>query len=180
MKKVLAIIVSIILTLSIACDGIYLAITNSISEKTIKKNIKTNLLNSNNLEEINYKDEILKTLPQTSSVDEETINKLLESPTVEQNLTELANSVYNYNLTGDESAKYTENQIIDLVEKDLDKILAEIDYEATAEEKQQAIDYIKTNSETLIEKIYSIDINELESKNLDLDSLNLEKVTLEE
>ena len=84
----------------------------------------------------------------------------MENETADNIITDIVNSIYDYNLTGDESYKYTNTQIINLVEENIDKVLSEIDYQITAEERQEVIDYTKNNTDYIIDTIYKTDIGD--------------------
>ena len=92
--------------------------------------------------------------------DEETIIKFMENETADNIITDIVNSIYDYNLTGDESYKYTKQQIINLVEDNMDKILKEINYPITSEERQEVLDYTYNNTTYIIDTIYSTDIGD--------------------
>ncbi len=160
MKKISIMIFSIILTITIISTNLYTAIANSIKEETIKTNIKTNLLTGFIYDDQGNKTEIFKTILRLTTLDEETIIKLMENETAGKILTDIVNSIYDYNLTGDETVKYTKDQIISIVEDNMDQVLAEINYNITPQDRQEVINYTKTHTDYIIDTIYSTDIGD--------------------
>ena len=84
----------------------------------------------------------------------------MENETADEIITDVVNSIYDYNLTGDPSYKYTKQQVIDIVEDNMDKILIEIDYKITANDRQEVLDYTYNNTDYIIDTIYSTDIGD--------------------
>ena len=84
----------------------------------------------------------------------------MENETADEKITDVVNSIYDYNLTGDASYKYTKQQVIDIVEDNMDKILIEIDYKITASDRQEVLDYTYNNTDYIINTIYSTDIGD--------------------
>ena len=160
MKIKCASFLSGILIVMIVFSGSYLAISNSLSSKTIEKNIRTNLLEGFIYDENGNKTAIFQRIVDLTGLDEETVIKLMENTTVDEILTDIVNSIYDYNLTGDESYKYTAEQIISIVEDNIDKVLSEIDYDITIAERNEAINYTKTHTTYIIDSIYSTDIGD--------------------
>ena len=66
----------------------------------------------------------------------------MENETANDILTDIVNSIYDYNLTGDESVKYTGEDIIRIVEDNMDQVLSEINYTISAQDRQEVIDYV--------------------------------------
>lgn len=160
MKSILIAICSFLLAVAIIGTNLYTAITNSLKEETIRANIKTELLTGFIYDDNGNKTEIFQTILRLTTLDEATVIKLMENETADQILTDAVNSVYDYNLTGDESVKYTSAKIIKIVEDNMDKILSEINYNITAQERQEILDYTKTHTDYIIETIYSTDIGD--------------------
>ena len=160
MKKVLISLLSIILTTAIIIEITYTSLADSITENKIKESIKENLLTGFIYDDNGNKTEIFNTILRLTKLDEETVIKIMENETADNIITDIVNSIYDYNLTGDESYKYTNTQIINLVEENIDKVLSEIDYQITAEERQEVIDYTKNNTDYIIDTIYKTDIGD--------------------
>lgn len=160
MKKSPITILSVILTISIIVQITYISLADSITENKIKESIKDNLLTGFVYDDHGNKTEIFNTILRLTKLDEETIIKLIENETADKIITDFVNSIYDYNLTGDDSYKYTEPEIIKLVEDNMDKILSEIDYPITDKERKQVLDYTHNNTDYIIETIYSTDIGD--------------------
>ena len=160
MKKVLISLLSIILTTAIIIEITYTSLADSITENKIKESIKEILLTGFIYDDNGNKTEIFNTILRLTKLDEETVIKIMENETADNIITDIVNSIYDYNLTRDESYKYTNTQIINLVEENIDKVLSEIDYPITAEERQEVIDYTKNNTDYIIDTIYKTDIGD--------------------
>lgn len=158
MKKLINIILETLLIISIFCTITYNAIAKSITQETIKENIKTNLLTGFIYDDNGNRTEIFNTILRLTNLDEDLIIRFMENETANDIITDIVNSIYDYNLTGDESYKYKSTQIIKLVEDNIDKITTEINYPLTPKERQEVIDYTKNNTEYIIDTIYKTDI----------------------
>lgn len=160
MKKIFICILSIVLTITIITTIIYTSIANSLKEETVKSSIRENLLTGFIYDDNGNKTEIFKTILELTTLDEETVIKLIENEKANEILTDIVNSIYDYNLTGEESYKYTPEQIIDIVESNMDQILTEINYNISQQDRKEVINYTKTNTNYIIDTIYSTDIGD--------------------
>lgn len=160
MKKVAISICGICLAITIIGTNIYNSIANSIQRDSIKTNIKNNLLTGFIYDDNGNKTEIFKTIVRLTTLDEETVIKLMENETADEILTDIVNSIYDYNLTGDESVKYQKEDIIRIVEDNMDKVLSEINYTISASDRQEVIDYTHNNTQYIIDTIYATDIGD--------------------
>lgn len=160
MKKIFICILSIVLTITIITTTIYTSIANSLKEETVKSSIRENLLTGFIYDDNGNKTEIFKTILELTTLDEETVIKLIENEKANEILTDIVNSIYDYNLTGEESYKYTPEQIIDIVESNMDQILTEINYNISQQDRKEVINYTKTNTNYIIDTIYSTDIGD--------------------
>lgn len=160
MKKISLSILSFLLGLTLITHITYTSIANSLTTNKIKESIKENLLKGFIYDDNGNKTEIFKTILRLTTLDEETIIKLMENETADEIITDVVNSIYDYNLTGDSSYKYTKQQVIDIVEDNMDKILIEIDYKITASDRQEVLDYTYNNTDYIINTIYSTDIGD--------------------
>ena len=84
----------------------------------------------------------------------------MNNETANNILTDIVNSIYDYNLTGEEKYKYTSKQIIDIVENNMDKVLSEINYNISEEDRQSVINYTKNHTDDIIDTIYKTDIGD--------------------
>ena len=160
MKKISLSILSFLLGLTLITHITYTSIANSLTTNKIKESIKENLLKGFIYDDNGNKTEIFKTILRLTTLDEETIIKLMENETADEIITDVVNSIYDYNLTGDAGYKYTKQQVIDIVEDNMDKILIEIDYKITASDRQKVLDYTYNNTDYIINTIYSTDIGD--------------------
>ena len=160
MRRISINILSFILVVSIITQVTYTSIASSITENKIKESIKENLLTGFIYDDNGNKTEIFNTILRLTKLDEETVIKFMENPTADEIITDAVNSIYDYNLTGDPNYKYTRTKIISLVEDNMDKILAEINYPITKEERQEVLDYTYDNTDYIIDTIYKTDIGD--------------------
>lgn len=160
MKKIITALLSITLTIAIIFTITYTSISSSITETKIKESIKNNLLTGLIYDDNGNKTEIFNTIVRLTTLDEETVIRLMENETADEIITDIVDSIYDYNLTGDESVKYTGDEIIEIVEDNIDKVLSEIDYPITAKEREETINYTKTHTDYILETIYSTDIGD--------------------
>lgn len=158
MKKIITTILCILLTITIIAEITYTSLANSITENKIKESIKNNLLTGLIYDDNGNKTEIFNTILRLTTLDEETVIKLMENETADNIITDIVNSIYDYNLTGDESVKYTKDEIISIVENNIDKVLSEINYPITEKEREETINYTKTHTDYILETIYNTDI----------------------
>ena len=160
MKRVLVTIASILLVPAIILSSLYYSFANSIKEETIRENIKKELLTGFIYDDNGNKTEIFNTIVRLTKLDEETVIKLMENETANDIITDVVDSIYDYNLTGDSSYKYTKAKIISIVEDNIDQVLSEIDYPITTSERSEAINYTKNNTDYILDVIYSTDIGD--------------------
>ena len=160
MKKTIINILATILTITIIITNIYISITKSISPESIKINISNNLLSGFVYDDNGNKTEIFNTILKLTQLDEETVIKIMENDTADKIITDIVNSIYDYNLTGDETYKYKKQEIIDIVENNIDKIMNEINYNLTQEERNYAINYTKNNTQYILDTIYNTNIGD--------------------
>ncbi|MCI6265332.1 MAG: hypothetical protein MR598_00610 [Erysipelotrichaceae bacterium] len=160
MKKIITTTLSILLALTIILEITYTSLSNSITENKIKESIKNNLLTGLIYDDNGNKTEIFNTIVRLTTLDEDTVIRLMENETADGIITDIVNSIYDYNLTGDESVKYTGDEIISIVEDNIDKVLSEINYPITKEEREETITYTKTHTDYILDTIYSTDIGD--------------------
>ena len=122
MKKVITVILSLLLSLSIILEIGYVSLSNAITENKVKESIKKTLLTGFIYDKNGNKTEIFNTILRLTTLDEDTVVKIMNNETANNILTDIVNSIYDYNLTGEEKYKYTSKQIIDIVENNIDKV----------------------------------------------------------
>ena len=158
MKKILTSILSILLVASVIIQVTYASLADSITESKIKESIKSNLLVGFIYDDNGNKTEIFNTILRLTTLKEETVIKLMENEKADEIITDVLDSPYDYNLTGDQTYQYTEAEIIQLVEDNMDQILKEINYHITERERREVLSYTKNNTKYIIDTIYSTNI----------------------
>jgi hypothetical protein len=150
----------IIFTLTLTFTIIYTSISSSITEKQLKT-ASNNMVKSGLI----YNDdksytEIFKTILKLTNLSEEDALKIINLDYIKEELTNIVNSIYEYNITGDESVKYTNEKIIELVENNIKKVTNDINYNLSEKDKNEAIKYTKENINYISNTIYSTDIGD--------------------
>ena len=149
----------ILLSTSVSLTITYSAISTSINTKNLKETSRNFVKNG-----IIYNDnnttytEIFKTIVKLTKLKEEDILKALILDYVDEIVTDIVNSIYEYNITGNDNVKYTKEKIIKLVEDNLEKIAIDINYNLTEKEKEDIFKYIKENTDYILNTIYSTNI----------------------
>ena len=148
----------ILLSISISLTITYSAISTSINTKSLKE-ASRNFVRSG----IIYNDddtytEIFKTIVKLTKLNEEDILKALKLDYVNEIVTDIVNSIYEYNITGNDNVKYTKEKIIKLVEDNLERIAIDINYNLTEKEKKDVFKYTKENTDYILNTIYSTNI----------------------
>ena len=160
MKKVIKSIVGFLFAVVIVIEIAYAAIANSITDVKIRESIKDNLLTGLIYDAHGNRTEIFNTILRLTKLDEETVVKLMENETADNIITDIVDSIYDYNLTGDASVKYTGEEIINIVDDNMDKVLSEIDYHITASDREEVMEYTRNNTDYILDTIYSTDIGD--------------------
>lgn len=160
MKNFFIKLLGVILGIAIIFESCFVSLANSISDNVVRESIKTQLLTGFIYEDDGSKTEIFNTIVRLTKLDEETVIKLMENETANEIITDIVDSIYDYNLTGDVSYKYTGDRIINIVEDNIDKVLSEIEYDITASDREEVIEYTKNNTDYILDVIYSTDIGD--------------------
>lgn len=137
---------------------IYFSFASSIREDVIRESIKKELLTGFIYEDDGRKTEIFNTIVRLTHLSEEDVIKLMENETANDIITDFVDSIYDYNLTGDVSYKYTKDRLIEIVDVNFDKVLSEIGYNYSANDKKDVIDYVRDNIDYILDTIYATDI----------------------
>lgn len=148
----------ILLSISVSSTITYSAISTSINTKSLKE-ASRNFVRSG----IIYNDddtytEIFKTIVKLTKLNEEDILKALKLDYVNEIVTDIVNSIYEYNITGNDNVKYSKEEIIKLVEDNLERISIDINYNLTEKEKEDVFKYTKENTDYILNTIYSTNI----------------------
>lgn len=160
MKKFLISFVSIILVLLVVSLNLFTAVSKSIRSDVIHSNLESKFFNNFIYDDNGNKTEIFKTILKLTTLDEDVVVRLMQHETVDNILTDIVNSIYDYNLTGDKSYKYTRERIIKIVEDNIVTVTNDIDYKLTDKEVNDSIKYTKENTDYIIDTIYSTDIGD--------------------
>ena len=160
MKKISLNILYFLLVLTTVGEIFYVSLSSAITTTRIKETIKENLLEGFIYNDNGTKTEIFNTILRLTTLDEETVIKLMENETADNIITDVVNSIYDYNLTGDARYKYTKTKIISLVEDNIDKVLAEINYNISEEDRKAALDYTYGNTDYILKVIYDTNIGD--------------------
>lgn len=143
---------------------IYTSISNSITTSSIKTTSK-NLVKSGLIyNDDNTYTDIFNTILKLTPLTEQQVLDMMNLDYVEEILTDIVDSIYEYNLTGDESIKYTKEQIITLVEDYIVRVTTDINYPLTDNDKEEAIKYTKENTDYIINTIYQTNIGDWKSE----------------
>ena len=160
MKKISLNILYFLLVLTTVGEIFYISLSSAITTTRIKETIKENLLEGFIYNDNGTKTEIFNTILRLTTLDEETVIKLMENETADNIITDVVNSIYDYNLTGDARYKYTKTKIISLVEDNMDKVLAEINYNISEKDRKAALDYTYGNTDYILKVIYDTNIGD--------------------
>lgn len=160
MKGFVIKVLGVILGIFVVCECLFISVANSISDSVVRDSIKNNLLTGFIYEDDGNKTEIFNTIVRLTKLDEETVIKLMENDTANEIITDVVDSIYDYNLTGDVSYKYTRDKVVGIVEDNIDKILDEIGYYISDEDRREVINYTRNNTDYILDVIYSTDIGD--------------------
>ena len=153
-NKLLLILLSISIIITITYTSISSSITNEslkeISNNIVKKGIIYN--------DDNTYTEIFKTIVKLTNLNEEDIKRALNLDYVNEIVTDIVNSIYEYNITGNSEVKYTKERIINIVKENLNKVAKDINYNLTEKEEKDIIKYNKDNINYIIDTIYNTNI----------------------
>ena len=87
-RKIITTLLCIILTLLIIIEISYTSIAKAISKQDIKQSIKTNFLTGLMYDNNGNKTEIFNTILELTTLDEETVKKLMENETADEIITD--------------------------------------------------------------------------------------------
>lgn len=158
MKKNKNIILTILLSISLLTTILYTSISNNITRKSIKTASSAVVTSGLIYNDDNTYTDIFKTIVKLTGLSEEQVLKMMKLDYVEKILTDIVNSVYEYNLTQDESVKYSKEQIIKITEDNITNVTNDIDYPLSENDLNEAIKYTKNNTDYILETIYQTNI----------------------
>lgn len=146
---------------------IYTSISNSITTKSLKTTSKNLVQTGLIYNDDNTYTDIFNTILKLTPLTEQQALDMMNLDYVEEILTDIVNSIYDYNLTGDETVKYTKEEIIKLVEDNIVKVTTDINYPLSNQDKIEAINYTKENTNYIIDTIYQTNIGDWKNDNND-------------
>ena len=158
MNKSKNIILTILLSISLLTTILYTSISNNITRKSIKTASSAVVASGLIYNDDNTYTDIFKTIVKLTDLSEEQVLKMMKLDYVEKILTDIVNSVYEYNLTQDESVKYSKEQIIKITEDNITNVTNDIDYPLSENDLNEAIKYTKNNTDYILETIYQTNI----------------------
>ncbi|MBQ6494374.1 MAG: hypothetical protein IJI49_00040 [Bacilli bacterium] len=158
-------ILLILLSISLIATIIYTSISSSITSENLKvisnKVVREGIIYN----EDNSYTEIFKTIVKLTKLNEEDVKKALKLDYVDEIVTDIVNSIYEYNITGNNDVKYTKERIINIVIENLDKVASDINYNLTEKDREDIINYTKNNTNYIIDTIYKTNIGSWRPKN---------------
>ncbi len=160
MKHFIIKVLGVFLGVLVVGECCFIGIANSISDNVVRESIKRELLTGFIYEDDGRKTEIFNTIVRLTKLDEDVVIRLMENETANEIITDVVDSIYDYNLTGDASYKYTEDKVINIVVDNIDKVLSEIEYYISDDDREAAIRYTKNNTDYILDVIYSTDIGD--------------------
>lgn len=146
---------------------IYISISNSITTKSLKTTSKNLVQTGLIYNDDNTYTDIFNTILKLTPLTEQQTLDMMNLDYVEEILTDIVNSIYDYNLTGDETVKYTKEKIIKLVEDNIVKVTTDINYPLSNQDKIEAINYTKENTDYIMDTIYQTNIGDWKNDNND-------------
>ena len=146
---------------------IYTSISNSITTKSLKTTSKNLVQTGLIYNDDNTYTDIFNTILKLTNLTEQQALDMMNLDYVEEILTDIVNSIYDYNLTGDETVKYTKEEIIKLIEDNIVKVTTDINYPLSNQDKIEAINYTKENTDYIIDTIYQTNIGDWKNDNND-------------
>ena len=160
-------LLSILLSISIIITIIYSSISTSINTKSLKETSRNFVKNGIIYNNDNTYTEIFNTIVKLTTLNEEYIINALKLDYVNDIITDIVNSIYEYNITGNENVKYTKEKIIQLIEESLEKIAKDINYNLNNNDKENILKYTKENIDYIINTIYNTNIGNWRPTNND-------------
>lgn len=150
-----------LLTTTILYTSISTSITTTSLKTASKKLVKSGLIYNDDKTYTDIFNTILKLTPLT----EQQALDMMKLDYVEKILTDIVDSIYEYNLTKDTTVKYTKDQIITLVEDYIVRVTTDINYPLSEDDKNKAINYTEENTDYIIDTIYQTNIGNWKSDN---------------
>lgn len=167
MKNIKNTILTSIFVILLSTTIIYTSISNSLTKSSLKSAsrnlVKTGLIYNDD----NTYTDIFNTILKLTPLTEQQAKDMVNLDYVEEILTDIIDSIYEYNLTGDETVKYKDEEIIKLVEDYIVQVTTDINYQLSETDRIEAIKYTHENIDYIMETIYATDIGDWKSDNND-------------
>lgn len=167
MKNIKNTILTSIFIILLSTTIIYTSISNSLTKSSLKSAsrnlVKTGLIYNDD----NTYTDIFNTILKLTPLTEQQAIDMVNLDYVEEILTDIVDSIYEYNLTGDETVKYKDEEIIKLVEDYIVQVTTDINYPLSETDRIEAIKYTHENIDYIMETIYATDIGDWKSDNND-------------
>lgn len=150
MKKLMNIILIILLAIIELTTITYLTLKITVSRNNINKIIKATTNNITNNKEI--VDDLTNKINKETNIDKRVIESTLNSKTAQDVLSNITSNVIDYKLG--KSDKMTKEELNELAENNIDKVISESGYNISDREKENILNNIKNNGNYIIESIY--------------------------
>lgn len=150
MKKLINIILIILLATIELTTITYLTLKITISRNNINKIIKATTNNITSNKEI--VDNLTNKINKETNIDKRVIESTLNSKTAQDVLSDITSNVIDYKLG--KSDKMTKEELNELAENNIDKVISESGYNISDREKENILNNIKNNGNYIIESIY--------------------------
>ena len=150
MKKIINIILIILLAIIELTTITYLTLKITVSRDNINKIIKATTNNITNNKEI--VDDLANKINKETNIDKRVIESTLNSKTAQDVLSDITSNVIDYKLG--KSDKMTKEELNELAENNIDKVISESGYNISDREKENILNNIKNNGNYIIESIY--------------------------
>lgn len=150
MKKLMNIILIILLAIIELTTITYLTLKITVSRNNINKIIKATTNNITNNKEI--VDDLTNKINKETNIDKRVIESTLNSKTAQDVLSDITSNVIDYKLG--KSDKMTKEELNELAENSIDKVISESGYNISDREKENILNNIKNNGNYIIESIY--------------------------
>ena len=150
MKKLMNIILIILLAIIELTTITYLTLKITVSRNNINKIIKATTNNITNNKEI--VDDLTNKINKETNIDKRVIESTLNSKTAQDVLSNITSNVIDYKLG--KSDKMTKEELNELAENNIDKVISESGYNVSDREKEDILNNIKNNGNYIIESIY--------------------------
>ena len=167
MKNIKNTILTSIFIILLSTTIIYTSISNSLTKSSLKSASRTLVKTGLIYNDDNTYTDIFNTILKLTPLTEQQAIDMVNLDYVEEILTDIVDSIYEYNLTGDETVKYKNEEIIKLVEDYIVQVTTDINYPLSETDRLEAIKYTHENIDYIMDTIYATDIGDWKSDNND-------------